>query len=70
MPSTPKELSIYGVTERLVDGVISLDMDEQKNKRFLYIRKMRETGVNLSKYEFSINANTGITIERIKPRPK
>jgi peroxiredoxin (alkyl hydroperoxide reductase subunit C) len=66
LPSTEKEQSIYGMEERLVEGVITLDIDEPRNKRFIYIRKMKKTGVNLSKYEYSINANSGITFDPIK----
>jgi peroxiredoxin (alkyl hydroperoxide reductase subunit C) len=66
LPSTARELSIYSMAERVMEGVIVLDIDEKNNKRLLSIRKMRKTGVSLSKYEYSISAGTGILIEQIK----
>ena len=70
LPSTPKELSVYGMVERLVHGVITLELNEQNNKRFLYIRKMRKTGVELAKYEYSISAKGGIHVESVKREAK
>ncbi len=65
LPRTEGELSIQGMAERLVDGVITLYIDEQRDRRLLYVRKMRKAGVKLSKYEYNINAS-GIAIKEIK----
>ncbi len=61
VPFTDKELSIYSMIERLVDGVMTLSIDEQNGKRQILIRKMRRGGVKLSKCDYEINSN-GITV--------
>ena len=70
LPSTEKELSIYSTAERVVEGVIVLETNEKENKRLLTVRKMRKTGVKLSKFEYTITEGIGIGIKQIQKDTK
>lgn len=64
-PADTKQISVPSILERILKGTIALSFDEDKNQRWLAIKKIDENGVSLTKKSCRIEDNTGIRLESL-----
>jgi peroxiredoxin (alkyl hydroperoxide reductase subunit C) len=64
-PTNMKQLSIPSILEHIVKRTIVLSSDENKNQKWLAIRKVDEIGVSLTKKPYRIEDNAGIRLESL-----
>lgn len=62
IPEGTKKLSMFGILEHSVNGIITLNMNESGSQRMISIRKIRANGVSLTKHAYNIEKDKGIVI--------
>ncbi|MDE1871221.1 MAG: redoxin domain-containing protein [Candidatus Micrarchaeota archaeon] len=66
IPSGTKKLSMFGILEHTVSGIIMLTIDDEKSQRLISVRKMRADGISLTRHAYAIEKNKGIVLEDLK----